>query len=91
MSRSSTSTVNIAAEREAEGGTDFPHPQALQFRHAPTQSVLRNGDRIVHVDGAGRFHAILFTQDDFGGNSTDSRRNGCDTHGSQIRDGAVAR
>jgi hypothetical protein len=66
--RAVCSTVEIATERKTQRYTDFLHPQAMQPRNTLTQPVLRNSDRIVEIYCARRLHAVLRTQDDFGGN-----------------------
>jgi hypothetical protein len=38
---------SIAAERKSQGYADLAHPQRVQLRNPPPQSILRNGDRIV--------------------------------------------
>jgi hypothetical protein len=82
--------TQIAPEREAQSGTDFPHTQRTQLRNPSAQSILRNGDRIVQVYCTRRFHAIFFAQDYLGGYVADRGRYGSNGDSREISDSAVA-
>jgi len=82
--------TQIAPEREAQSGADFPHSQRAQLRNPSAQSILRNGDRIVQVYRTRRFHAIFFAQDYLGGHVTDRGRYRSNGDTREIRDSAVA-
>ena len=44
---SALSLTDIASQGEAQGCADFAHSRRTQVGHAPPQSILRNGNRIV--------------------------------------------
>ena len=79
----------IAAQREAQCGADIVHAQGTQLGYAPAQSMLGDSDYIVQVHRACSFHAIFRMQDNFGWHATDRGRNGCDSQGGEIGNGAV--
>jgi hypothetical protein len=50
-----------AAEREGQGGANLGHPTRIELRDAAADAILRNGDYIVKVDGAGLLHPAFGT------------------------------
>ena len=80
----------IALKRKSQSRTDFPHPPGTQLRNPPPQSILGNRNRIVQVDCAWPFHAVLFIQNHLGGHTADTGCDRCDRNRGQITDGAIA-
>ena len=56
MENWSTAAIwSAAPERESQSRANFKHSPGTQTDHPPAQSVLRNGDSVVQIDGTGPF------------------------------------
>jgi len=82
--------AEVATEREAQSCADFAHSQGTQVGHAPRQSILGNGNRLVQAYCAWPFHAVLLSQNYLRGHITNRGCDSCDGDGRQISNGAVA-
>jgi hypothetical protein len=84
------SLVRIAAERKTEGLTYLVHSPGRQVSQILTQPLLRYGYHIVKIHRARALHTIMFVQHDFRGNTSDARRDWCDSCRRQVLKSSVA-
>src|SRR6266550_8071843 len=81
----------VATEGEAQCSADLVHTDGTELSDTLPQSLLGNGNRVVQIHCAGRFHSVLFVQDYLRRHITDGRRDGRDCDGRQISNGIVGR
>ena len=77
---------SVATQREPQCGANLAHPFVTQAGDSFTNSFLRDGYRIVQIDGASLLHAVFDIQDDLRGYAPDCGSDRGDGYGRKMAD-----
>lgn len=64
----------VATKTEAQRGANLRHCLRTELCDAPSQAVLADGDNVMQIDDAMRFHSIVLGKKNFGRHTSNCGR-----------------